>query len=107
MIKCSGPHCGWPSGTRSSLCRNHQSLTGAATASALIGLELNDSLRLSQVAGVLHCPDCKSSSIRVMQNKRTAIGKRIRRECDDCGARWTCMEVMMWPTLKRKGTDNG
>ena len=55
----------------------------------------------------MHCPKCGSEESRVVESRDTGDSVRRRRECSECGARYTTYERVERPNLavlKKDGT---
>lgn len=49
---------------------------------------------------MIACPSCKSAKSWVVDKRNTARGEiRRRRQCDDCGVRYTTFEVVRPPKV--------
>lgn len=42
---------------------------------------------------MMKCPNCESGNWRVIDTRVTQGGRRRRKECNDCGERWTTIEI--------------
>lgn len=42
---------------------------------------------------MMKCPECGSGNWRVIDTRVTQGGRRRRKACNDCGARWTTIEI--------------
>ena len=53
----------------------------------------------------MHCPFCRHTDSRVMDSRATDDGSSIRRrrQCPECGKRFTTVELMQLTVLKRSG----
>lgn len=63
--------------------------------------------RRNKKGDLMHCPKCGSEESRVVESRDTGDSVRRRRECSECGARYTTYERVERPNLavlKKDGT---
>ncbi|WP_110240838.1 transcriptional regulator NrdR [Nocardioides gilvus] len=53
----------------------------------------------------MHCPHCRNTDTRVLDSRVSEDGSQIRRRrnCQDCGKRFSTVELMQLTVLKRSG----